>query len=340
MVRKFPTIKEVAERAGVSPATVSAVLNDRPGISEATREKVLTVVRELGYSPNIMARGLVKKVSPNVIFVVPNYLVFGSSINAALLESVGRALDERAYHLVLLSLKDDFWGHKFVQRMDAFFKMYRPAGVMFLDVYISRFQLKYLRELDVPIVFLNQEITAPGVGVVTSDNLMGGAFVANHFIELGIRKPAIVGPVSTPIGRVRKEGFLKAWEEAGFSFRDVLIVDTHVWYIGEELLLLNPLLKEVEGVFALSDRLAAALLAEYKRAGLGVPHDIVVVGYDDEPFASFTTPPLTTVRQDGIGLGRRAVDILFSGGKGKFVQEVELIIRDSTRKEKVEGGVL
>lgn len=327
----FITIKDVAKKAGVSPATVSAVINGRKGISEETRRKVMEAIRELNYAPNVQAQSLVKKVSPNILFVVPNHRVFESGVNVQILEAIGSELGKGEAHLILVSLQDDFRGKKFMSKMTSYIQMHRPSGVVFMDVFLSKHQLEWLKKIPIPSVFLNQDLTIPGLAAVTSDNMHGGRLVAQHFYEIGVRHPLILGPLFTLSAGKRRDGFNEVWRQ--LTGGEAAVFETREFGVlfDDEAERLKSFIIEFDGIFALSDRLAVSVLGLLHRIGISVPSQMVLAGYDDDPISCMTYPKLTTIKQDGWLIGRQAFYLLREGAPaGKFVVGVKLVVREST----------
>ncbi len=321
------TIKDVARVAGVSPATVSAVINNKPGISEETRRHVQRIVELLGYTPSHMARGLVSSYSSSVVLFVPSYMVFSSHVNAQILEGVGFAAQEEGLFVTIVPVENYSRGKRFQEKFRETVKLFKPRGVLFLDIYISRDQAYFVKSFGIPFVFINQELPYSLGAVVSSNDYLGGSMVAEHFLSQGVKKAMVVGPVRTTPGGYRRDGFLKVFLEAGVP---VEVVDSGTWTPSPDFYEGLEISEDTDAIFALSDYIAASLIMELYKRGYSVPQEVMVAGYDDSPIATLTLPPLTSVRQDGFEIGRNAVYLMLRGTKGKFYHDVDLVLRGSS----------
>lgn len=304
------TIRQVAEQAGVSAQTVSRVINDRPDVAADTRQRVLEVVERLGYQPNFIARSLIHGQSATLGVVGMGIEYFGPSRTLVGIESQSAEL---GYGLLLSLIPhpqtDD--GYPFLRDMLA----YNVAGIVWAVPGIGSnhdWVPTVVPTLPVPIVFLSTR-PAAGLTVVAVDNRSGGHMATRHLLEQGYRRIGLIaGPLLWWEARERQLGWRDALADAGMETYSNLVVEGDWTAAGGEKALYALLEQEpdVDAVFACNDQMALGALQAARNLGRRVPDDLAIVGFDDRPEAAFFWPPLTTVRQDLVDLGRRAVSEL------------------------------
>lgn len=305
--RKRVTIKRVAREAGVSTQTVSRVINNRPDVAPATRQRVLEVVNRLGYQPSQVARSLIQGRSLTLGVIGYGLEYFGPSCTLSGIEQEASNLG----YTVLLSLirqpetndVEGLLGEMLSHHVD---------GIIWAVPEIGE-NRAWLREkthsVSVPIVFLSMK-PQPDELIVAVDNHGGGLVATRHLITQGCRSIGLItGPLDWWEARQRKLGWKEALEGVGLPSKDILVTEGN-WSAasGErgltQLLARQP---EIDGVFACNDQMALGALKTARRLGRRVPEDLAIVGFDDIPEAAYFFPPLSTVRQDMVDLGRRAV---------------------------------
>ena len=301
------SISEVAELAGVSRTTVSHTLSGRRPVSAAVREKVLASMQSLGYVPSRSAQNLALGSTRIIALVVPD---IGNGYFAELAKGVEATAVERGYNVVLCTTGFDH------AREVQYLSMIRSRAVDGL-VYAAGAPPTD-SELDallghMPFIFVDEEIPGTSFGSVVSDNYEGGRLVAEHFISLGHRSAVVLSVEGDPVTSERRvAGFVDAWRAAGLpdpltgvgdytEERGRVAVRPHLAALADG---------SATAVFATNDLMAFGVLNELRAAGLRVPEDVSVVGFDDSPAARYGYPALTTVRQDVLGLGRAATERL------------------------------
>lgn len=300
------TIKQVAERAGVSTQTVSRVLNNRPDVSVETRARVQQIITEMGYSPNAIARSLSQGRTHSLGVVVHGLTYYG---RAHTLQGIERQANALGYSLQLVLMQDPAQDHhaQIIRNLGA----RRVDGILWAVPEIGE-NLAWLdanAELPLPVVFVNMEPRSQwdSVGV---DNARGGMLAANHLLEQGCRKVgAITGPLDWWEARQRLHGWRIALEQAGIGADSACQVGGDWSSASGEaglacLLEANPTL---EGVFVANDQMALGALQAARRLGRNIPEDLALVAFDDIPEAAYFYPPLTTIRQDLEAMGAYAV---------------------------------
>jgi DNA-binding LacI/PurR family transcriptional regulator len=327
-------MKDVAERAGVSVSTVSYVLNNSGPVAEARRARVLDAVRILDYTPNESARGLKRRSSPTVGLVVPE---LSNQFFALLAEGVERAASERDA-LVVLCAPEAAGGTESPNAR--LVRSQRLSGVIYLSGgSTSPESLIELTRLG-PVVLVDERIPGFDVPAVVSDSRRGAREVAQHVLNNGHKKLAVIGgPTNLWTAEQRLAGYREAVAAAGLDpdRMDVVVGDYHQ-PSGADLahgLLSRPKSQRPTALLCANDLMAVGALEYCKAAGIRVPDEVSIVGFDDLPFVSLLTPSLTTVRQLANDMGYRAATILFDMLNGELeppseeMFPVEVQIRDS-----------
>lgn len=333
MAVKRVTHKDVAERAGVSVATVSYVLNNGPRpVSAETRVKVEEAIAELGYYPNELARSLRLQQSSTIGLILPNVMnpVFGE-----IAREVENVCTQEGF-LVLLCNSDR--QHEREARFIHMLRAKQVDGVVITPHRDPLTLVKPLVQARIPIVVLEHDL--PGVPCIALDELQGGRTATQHLIDLGHRRIALIkrSPTSA-LSTQRFVGYQQALAAAGIPYEPTLVVECAAGQGAgaqamQQLLALH---EPPTAVFTHNDVLAMGALHAIHSAGLMVPHDISVVGYDDITSAAYLSPPLTTVRSPKAAMGVLAGRTILQLVRQTIEQlpqtcilPVELIVRAST----------
>jgi LacI family transcriptional regulator len=301
------TIADVAARAGVGAGTVSRVLNDSPRVSEATRARVLAAIEVLDYRPNPMARGLSRGRCQTLGVVVP-FFTHASAVER--LRGVAAALDGSRYDLVLFNVEST------VHRDEHFATLTRrdrADGLLVMSLPVPSTSLDRLTRSGVPIVLLDAE--APGIPAVVTDDVAGGRMATQHLIDLGHERIAFIGddpanPLGFVAGTSREEGYRQTMADAGLEIRPGYVCHgPHVLDVAQRLA--RDLVDRDDpptAIFASSDTQALGALEAVRAAGLGVPDDLSIVGFDDVEASGYVG--LTTVHQPLFESGSLAATLL------------------------------
>jgi LacI family transcriptional regulator len=324
-----PTIKDVAERAGVSIATVSRALNDRGDVSGETRERVREVAREVGYSPDPTARSLATQQTRLVAVVVGGntglrdllLLFFGKVLGA-----ISQRFSQSGYDPLLLQPGDAGSEHRF----DAAILI----GVDGDDPLVAE-----LASQDVPLVGVDNRCSTGRAAYVGSAHADGIRLALAHFYALGHRRIAhLTGATNTLAGRERLEAFRRESRELGLDASEELIRRSDFTSASgyRETCALLALAERPTAIVAASDIMALAALQAIRDAGLQPGRDLAVCGFDDLEAAALAYPPLTTIRQDRTELGRlaatRAIELIEDpdASPPDTILPVELVVRASS----------
>lgn len=338
MQRSVTTIRQVARAAGVSPATVSRVLNGSAPVSEATRERVLQVVDDLGFEPNAVARSLATRASNIIATII-------SDIRNPFYAELVAGIQETAEALGYLNYLCH--AHQNVERERAFLSSLRARRVDGIIVGHSRLTDEDLwshwERIDVPVVLINRTSPPSGTGTwshVSTDDREGGYLATSHLLALGHRRIAhLAGTHNSSIAQNRVQGYRQALAEHGVCYdaRLVVVTDPPTLEAGRANMftLLDQLDEPATAVFAFSDIMAIGALEAIHARGLRVPEDISIVGHDDIPAALWVEPALTTVRMPVYEMGKLAMDKLCCLLQGRCavegqMVELNLVVRAST----------
>lgn len=349
--RKRVTIKDVALAAGVSTQTVSRVLNNRRDVSMETREKILGIINEMGYSPNVLARSLIQGRSHTLGVIGYGLSYYGPS---RVLTGIERRARELGYSLLLSLLREPDTNdgqevfHSLLSRqVDGIIWAVPEIGDN-REWVVAQISGASQTPASVPVVFINME-PLPGLAVAAVDNREGGRLATEHLLAQGYQQIGIItGPSTWWEAQQRELGWRDAMQNARENPCDLdALKIAGDWYPSSGEKGLEALIRRcpnLQAVFACNDPMAAGALLAARRIGLRVPEDLAVVGFDDVPEAAFYYPSLTTVRQPLAELGGRAVDQLIEllsthnkDQEGEPLQSVwlhpQLIIRDSSMRK-------
>lgn len=334
------TIRDVAAAAGVSVATVSYIMNGKRKVSEQTKEVVLDVIKQLGYVPDLNARGLSRNDTKLIGVVVPqtepgSTLMFQNSFYSEILGSIEFHARQEGYH-VLISATDvteDYLNLIRERNLD---------GVIIIGTYQNEF-LSRLKDLEVPIVLVDSYCKYDWFHAVRIDDEAGSYLAAKRILEAGHRRVALVTGMLNENGVMQKrfKGYQSALQEYGIAYREDDIFEGAVDYkSGVEIA--KRIVREqtdITAIVATADIFAIGLIKGFHEEGISIPQDISIIGFDDLEIAQYLTPGLTTVRQQIYRKGERAVSLLVQNmtnpqmPKVEEILPVELIERESVKSK-------
>ncbi len=325
------TIKDIAERAGVSYATVSRALNSRADVSPETRSRILELAKELGYQPNAIARSLVKRKSEMVALIVPDVSnPFFSDITM----SVNEAAEEAGYTVVVCNTG---WDEKKEADKLRIMQEQRVDGIICKPV--NELSEERLKEINVPIV-LFWHAQPDDISYIEVDHEAGGKLAVRHLIERGYKKIAYLGgKLTSQSNQIRMDAYKRSLIEGGLEVREEWInnggfsMESGYQRIGSMFRLSNP----PDAVFCGNDIIALGVLQYARDHGLNVPRDFGIIGFDDISYASLPQVRLSTISQPRDKLGRQAfeallteMDVYPNHAAQKILVEPELVVRGTT----------
>lgn len=328
------TIRDVADRAGVSRQTVSRAINDKPGIDPQTRQRVLAVARELGYRPSTLARGLKTNRTSTIGLVVPD-------IANPFFAEVARGASEVAYgvdYSVLLCNTDERAEREWVtlQMLEA----HRVDGLLLVSSRLPDEQLVQAIERYAPVVVVNRKQGEhPGAGYVVVNDARAAETAVAHLVERGHTRIGFVGKTSgSHSGRERWAGYQRAMRRAGLDTGESWQEECAPTFEGGRRAALEILSRhpELTALLCYNDLVAVGTIQACQVLGRTVPSDCALVGWDDIVFASYISPPLTTMRMPKYHLGEVAMTLLLElveepGRSCRTVTlDAELVVRSTT----------
>jgi LacI family transcriptional regulator len=324
------TLADVAARSGVSTATASRVLAGIGRPQPPIRERVLAAARELNYRPSGVARALKRRETRTLGLVITDIT---NPFYPQVVRAVEAAAHERGYGIVLANGGDD--PVRELEHLDLLVER-RVDGIVIASSRMTRRHAERLRAAAVPVVLVNDAVAGSGLPTVTTAHRRGARMATEHLVALGHRGIGHVSaPTEQPAAGQRRQGVRDALRAAGLDEPLIAVGDGRV--AGGASATEALIGAGVTGIVAYNDLTAIGALRALRRAGIAVPEQVSVVGFDDIDLAAWTDPPLTTIRQPIDELGRWAVDHLadlLSGGRrpgaGRTVLEPSLVVRGST----------
>jgi LacI family transcriptional regulator len=331
-------LEDIARKAGVSRSTVSRVINQDRYVSDLTRERVMAVIQQERFHPHAAARALVTRRTQIISVVITNDMTIFFGDNTyfpMLLQGISEGLLERDYAMLLWLGQADKNADDLVQRVS---RHHLTDGLIVPSLKTDHPLMPYLMNLQIPIVMVDRPIGYEDrLSYVTVDNVTGAQQLVRHLIQQsGRRRIAhITGIIQIADAQDRLEGYRRALEEAGLPYDERLVYEgtftRQAGYEGVKTLLhLEP-----DAIFAASDASAVGAIRAINEAGLRVPEDIAVVGFDDVDIAQSATPRITTMQQPVQQKGAAAARMLLDHIEGKITEPqhvvfpTELVVRQS-----------
>lgn len=330
-----PTIRDVAELAGVHPSTVSRVINNDSRISEKTKNKVLLIIKKLGYTPNAIARGLKIKRTYTLGMLIPDIT---NPFFAEIARGVEDAANANGFNIILCNTDDKLKKERIYLEI---LKGKRVDGLILGTAHIKDKSIIELEKKKFPYILLSRNIEGLDKNCVIVDDVAGGIMVTEYLIKLGHRRIAhITGPPTVRAANNRLEGYKFALEKHQIEYHEELVKEGD-FRIKGGYQVMKRFLKLAEpptAIFAANDLLALGAMQAIQREKYRIPEDFCIIGFDDIRLASFVYPPLTTIRQPMLEMGALAVKMLLKiieegeFNQRKIVLKSKLIIRESCRK--------
>jgi LacI family transcriptional regulator len=326
-------MKDVARLAGVSTSTVSHVINKDRFVSEAITEKVNAAIKSLNYAPSALARSLKLNQTRTIGMLIT---ASTNPFYSELVRGVERSCFERGYSLVLCNTEGD------EQRMNSNLETLmqkRVDGLLLLCTETHQPSPEIVQRYpSIPTVMMDWAPFDGDSDLIQDNSLLGGDMATQYLIDKGYTRIAcIAGPLDKTPARLRLEGYQAAMVRSGLPVVDGYII-TSDFEFGGGLTAMQSLLAlpvPPQAVFVGNDAMAVGVYQALYQAGLNIPNDMAVVGYDDIELAAYMTPPLTTIHQPKDELGELAIDVLIHrmaqpGQKQQRVQLTpELVVRGS-----------
>ncbi len=330
------TLKQIANEVGLSPSSVSLVLNNRPcRISEENRRRIKEVAAREHYVPNQIARSLVMRQSKTLGLIVPN---IESRFFASLAKNLEKRCREKGYALFITTSDGipendlDLLALLVMRGVDGLFLVVAeesPANREIIDE---------LSRLPVPYVMVDRVVDDLSCDKVAFDHELGGYMATKHLLESGHRRIAcMVNAAKSVTGEKRLAGYRRALDEFGVAFDPALVVETE-YYIEDAYRASAAVVKtDATAVFASSDNITLGLLKRLHEAGLRVPDDYSVVSYDNSAADALFEPALTSIEQDVTKLAEHAINMMIRKIERPGARSIErvldprLVVKESVR---------
>lgn len=302
------TIKDIARKAGVAPSVVSRALNNKYGVKESTKKLILKLAEEMNYYPNTAARSLVTRRTETIGIMMAD---ISEPYYSQLIKGMEYIANQTGYTLLFSNSYESIEHNRVLQKM---INAQRVDGLIIVgsNIQEKNFSLALLEE-KVPFVLIERNFSDPRVNCIWLDNIEGAYLATKYLIEKGHRKIAhIAGNLYYQVALDRLEGYKRALQEWKIDYSEELVVSGNfLWQKSYETM--NDILRhhpQCTAVFAASDAMAYGAIQAINEAGLTIPDDIAIIGFDDLEFSSLTSPPLTTIRQPRYQMGLKAMELL------------------------------
>jgi LacI family transcriptional regulator len=332
------TLKDIAQKVGLSVTTVSRALAGYDDVAEATRTRIQLVAAELGYYPNLTARRLQKRRTDTLGFIMPTYGPrFSDPFFSEFIAGIGNEAVAHEYDLLVSTHAPDSKGER-----HAYERAARGRWVDGLIVVRTReddARIKLLCQHQFPFVAFGRTENELDFPYVDEDSVAGMRMMVQHFIDLGHRRIGfITPPAGLVFGRYRLQGFYETMADNGLGVKPEWIVAGDMTQRGgaetvEALLALDP---RPTTVISGNDLMAIGAISRIQKHGLRVGHDIAVGGFDDIPMLAYVNPPLTTIHQPIYDIGRKSCAMLIDVINGRTSDNLHtlltptLVVRDSS----------
>jgi LacI family transcriptional regulator len=339
-IPKEVTIYDIAKVLNVSPATVSRGLKDHPAIRKDTKKRILNAAQKMGYQQNTFASNLRRKNSKTIGVIVPR---LDSYFMSSVIAGIEKVANDAGYNLIISqsqeSVKKEIAGTKtmFNTRVDGLL-ISLSAETRSIDHFDTVFKKR------IPLIFFDRVIEHPNCTSIVINNERAGYDATRHLLDQGCRRIVhISGNLNRNVYADRLKGYRAALAEKGIDY-DASLVFSNTLNDNAGAEVVRQLLKMTkmpDGIFTANDTSAVACIRELKQAGLRIPQDVAVVGFNNDPIARVIEPNLTTIHYPGEEMGEVAATTLLNGLKNltsgnlnTMVLRHELIVRQSSLKKK------
>jgi LacI family transcriptional regulator len=329
------TMHEIARQLGVSIATVSRALNDQPGVGASMRERVHELSAKLNYVPHSGARGLVTTQTHTVAFLTAQRALAleADTFYQRLMIGAQQELTRHNYYLLISTLPPEQLND--LPNLPLLLES-RLDGMILAGPEISPRHILALQATRIPLVLVDNTLPHTAIDAVLSEDDQGGYSATTHLLDHGHERIAVLtGPLDWPSNQARYQGYRRAMAERGLEILEIHEDETTIESGQRAMQVAIQAFPNLSAIFAVNDSMAIGAMRTARAAGLSVPGDIAVVGFDDIEWASHADPPLTTVkiykRQMGTVAAQRLVQLMTdqAGAPVRSVVATTLIVRAS-----------
>jgi LacI family transcriptional regulator len=330
------TLKDIAQKLGISISTVSRALKDHPDVNSQTRKAVMDLAERLDYEPNLMALNLLKRQS-NLIGVLVPRLTY--HLYAMVISGIEEVLEKRGFHLMICQTNESYDKEVAILKE---FNAIRPAGYL-ISLASGTSDFNHLRQIqrkEIPLVLFNRDCEEIRCSKVIIDNRKAVRNAVHHLHGQGFRRIAfLAGPANVQISNRRVEGFEQAIASLGLFQHSDFIQHAHFTKesVAQSTRFLLSLKTRPDAIIAFSDQMAVSAMLTIRETGLNIPGDIAIMGFNNEPGDQLMEPSLTSIDQPTIEMGRMAAHMLLEQISGNSQPKIEmlqsyLVPRKSTQK--------
>ena len=327
------TIADIAKLAGCSKTTVSRVINQKPDVHPATRQRILDLIEQYDFHPNLFASAKTRQKINHIGLIVPDTTsnILSNQFYVGVLQGILDEVERRSHYLLFCYVHQTNYVEVFEQKRVDGFILLSPAA-------LHRSIILELQSKTIPFVCTSKVINGPDIPYVDIDNFKGAKIATQHLLSLGHRKIAFAGKPILTSNHDRLMGYKETLTANHLNIRDDYVQTVNVSSIESGYHMMQNLLNLTDpptAVFSACDIMAFGAIKAIHERDLRVPEDISVIGFDDIPLSCNMTPPLTTVRQPAVEKGAKAagklIDHLVDGQQLETeILDVDLVIRDST----------
>jgi len=337
--RKDVTIYDIAEKLEISPATVSRGLKDHPAIKKETKKRIKEMALKMGYQNNTFASNLRSRKTNTIGIIIPR---INSSFMSTVISGIEHVVNSKGYNLIISQSQEQY--DKEVAGATTMFNSRVDGLLVSLASDTEKIQhFESLLRKKIPVIFFDRVFEHPDCTNIVIDNTRAGYDAVTHLLDKGCRRIIYLGgSVKRNVYADRLKGYQQALAEKGIPFNDKFIIHTNLSEsagieAAQRILQMHP---RPDGVFAANDASAVACMQTLQEAGIAIPNDIAVVGFNNDPISSIVRPKLTTVNYPGYEMGQIAASTLINAINKStastlttMVLKHELIVRDSSKKD-------
>lgn len=335
--KRHISLKDLAQKIGVSISTVSRALNNHPDISPEVTKKIQKLAAEMNYTPNPLAMGLLKQATRMIGVIVPDLVThFYSSI----ISGIEQVAEEKGYYILIASSNETL--QKEIKAVENLLKTRVEGLIVCLSQETKTFEhFDRLINNNIPLVFFDRVCRTDEVPSVVVDNIDAAQKITKHFYKNGFRRIAyIAGPDHLNISQERTRGYLSGLKSCGLDVRPELLEKCNLSAkdaINATSRLLD-LPEPPDAIFGINDTVVFAAMKEIKRRGLQIPEDVALVGFTDEFHSTVVDPPLTSITHPTFEIGQEAARLFFNqvekpdSDPKQVVMKTKLIVRKSSAK--------
>ena len=335
------TLKKIAKEFDVSISTVSKALKDSHEISKELREKIKAFAKYYHYKPNSIALNLRNQKTKTIGVIIPQIV---HHFFSKVISGIEHIANEKGYN-VMICLSDESF-EKEVLNMEMLANGIDDGIIVSVAKQtIEKADYTHFEGLinnGIPLVLFDRVIDKIKCNKVLVDDFGGGYMAAQHLIDIGCKKIAILStPNHVTVGNIRKEGYIKALEDHNIAVDNSLIIKIDEDHnIGEQIEEIFDLANPPDGIFAVNEIYAATAAKISKKRGLNIPNDVAIMGFTDGLISEFSSPQLTTIAQHGYTMGEKSMEILleeldYQGADYQYKTNIintDIVIRESTKK--------